>query len=90
MVGVVDVVVVVVGIVVVVVVLRENVGLFLARDVKSKDGRFWKEFFVEMKLLTEYPRKNAATAIEPKTTATHPTLRSQVCEVVASPKYFHP
>ena len=32
-------------VVVVVVVLRENVGLFLARDVKSKDGRFWKSFF---------------------------------------------
>ena len=31
-------------VVVVVVVLRENVGLFLARDVKSKDGRFWKRF----------------------------------------------
>ena len=31
-------------VVVVVVVLREKVGLFLARDVKSKDGRFWKSF----------------------------------------------
>ena len=39
-------------VVVVVVVLREKVGLFLARDVKSKDGRFWKSFFAEMKLLT--------------------------------------
>ena len=44
----------------------------------------------EQKSFKEYPRKNAATAIDPNTTATHPTLRSQVWEVVASPKYFQP
>ena len=44
----------------------------------------------EQKSFREYPRKNAATAMDPNTTATHPTRRSQVWEVVASPKYFHP
>ena len=44
----------------------------------------------EQKSFKEYPRKNAATAMDPNTTATHPTRRSQVWDVVASPKYFQP
>ena len=38
----------------------------------------------ETKSLREYPRKNAATAIDPNTTATHPTRKAQVCDVVAA------
>ena len=44
----------------------------------------------EQKSFKEYPRKKAATAMDPNTTATHPTRRSQVWDVVASPKYFQP